>query len=96
MSDVETKERHSKRIHRTSSAIAKQVKIAKSAGFDVREPHKFAKHHALDCGVANCPMCSSARKLRGERSIQEKRFYQDDGRYEYQTIDGENSEVLDA
>ena len=43
----------------------------------VDEPHKLAKHHVLDCGNPGCPICSSPRKLTGERTIQERRFYQD-------------------
>lgn len=78
MSNSDDKEKHSVRRHRTESVIKKQVKIAKSKGLAVEEPHKLAKHHALDCGVPNCPLCSSPRK-RGELSIQEKRFFQNVG-----------------
>jgi hypothetical protein len=42
----------------------------------VDEPHKFAKHHAMDCGNPKCPVCSNPRKLYKELSIQEKRFFQ--------------------
>jgi hypothetical protein len=56
--------------------IKKQVKIAKAAGVHVDEPHKFAKHHAMDCGNPKCPVCSNPRKLYKELSIQEKRFFQ--------------------
>ena len=52
MSHEEAKIKHSKRIHAKESAVAKQVKIAKAFGMKVEEPHKFAKNHALDCGVA--------------------------------------------
>jgi hypothetical protein len=78
MSNSEDKEKHSERRHRTENVIKKQVKIAKSKGLQVEEPHKLAKHHALDCGIPNCPLCSSPRK-RGELTIQEKRFYQNVG-----------------
>lgn len=78
MSNTEDKEKHSERRHRTDSIIKKQVKIAKSKGINVEEPHRLAKHHALDCGNPNCPVCSSPRK-RGDLTIQEKRFYQNVG-----------------
>lgn len=96
MSNTDAKIKHSKRIHSKETAVAKQVKIAKAYGLDVKEPHKFAKHHALDCGVPGCPMCSSPRKVRGERTIQEKRFYQDDEFHSYHGVDTEDSEVSNA
>ena len=76
MSDQESKEKHSKRLLKTENHIHKQEKIAKSFGMEVKEPHKFAKHHALDCGVPNCPMCSSPRKVTGEKTKQEQSFEQ--------------------
>jgi len=76
MSHEDDKIKHSKRLHKEESAIAKQVKIAKAHGVEVKEPHMLAKHHALDCGVPNCPMCSSPRKLSGEKTIQEQSFEQ--------------------
>lgn len=76
MSDDQSKIKHSKRLHKESTAIAKQVNIAKSHGMDVKEPHKFAKHHALDCGRPNCLLCSSPRRTRNEETIQERRFNQ--------------------
>ena len=78
MSHEEDKLRHSVRRHRTQSVISKQLKIAKAMQIPIDEPHKLAKHHALDCGIPNCPLCSSPRK-RGELTIQEKRFYQNVG-----------------
>lgn len=68
--------KHSKRIHADETAIKKQVKIAKSHGIEVKEPHKLAKHHALDCGRPGCIMCGNPRKIWKEETIQEKRFKQ--------------------
>jgi transposase-like protein len=76
MSDEESKIKHSKRILKTENIIKKQTKIAKAHGMEVKEPHKLAKHHALDCGVPNCPMCSSPRKVTGEKTKQEQSFEQ--------------------
>lgn len=72
MSDEQSKEKHSRRIQTKENTIAKQTKIAKSMGHDVKEPHRLVKHHVFDCGVPNCPMCSSPRKLYKEESVQEK------------------------
>lgn len=77
MSHEEDKIKNSSRRLKDENAIKKQVKIAKAMGMPVNEPHKLAKHHALDCGNPGCPLCSSPRKLYGERSIQERRFYQE-------------------
>jgi hypothetical protein len=78
MSSEEFKEKHSKRIHSKETAVTKQVKIAKSHGIDVKEPHKYVKHHAMDCGNPNCVMCGNPRKIFKEKTIQEKRFEQKD------------------
>ena len=76
MSKQEDRDKHSSRLHADDTAIRKQVKIAKVHGIEIKEPHKLAKHHALDCGVPNCPMCSSPRKTYKEPTIQEKSFDQ--------------------
>jgi hypothetical protein len=77
MSTEEDKLKHSKRLHAKETAIKKQTKIAKANGIDVKEPHKFAKHHAMDCGHPGCIMCGNPRKVWKEETIQEKRFKQE-------------------
>jgi len=76
MSTEYDKFKHSKRIHADETAIKKQMKIAKSHGIEVKEPHKLAKHHATNCGQPNCVMCGNPRKVFKEETIQEKRFKQ--------------------
>jgi hypothetical protein len=65
------------RIQRNENAIKKQVKIARAHGMNVKEPHKFAKHHALDCGQPGCVLCGNPRKIFNELTTQEKRLFQD-------------------
>ena len=77
MSTEEDKFKHSKRLLKDENAIKKQTKIAKTFGVPVKEPHKFAKHHALNCGNPNCVMCGNPRKTFKEKTIQEKRAEQD-------------------
>lgn len=96
MSDEDSKIKHSKRRQKSQNAIKKQVDIAKAHGLDVSEPHKFAKHHATDCGNPNCPVCSSPRKLTGEKTIQEKRFYQDEEFHAYHGIDPEDQSTSNS
>lgn len=72
MSSEEVKVRHSKRRAKTASKIKKQVKIARAAGLDVTEEHRFAKKHALDCGIPKCSVCHPNPKR--ERTVQELKF----------------------
>lgn len=78
MSDQEQKMKRSRRIQQENNSINKQVKIAKSNGLEIKqnEKHRLSKHHALDCGVPDCPMCSSPRKLWGQKTKQEQSFEQ--------------------
>jgi hypothetical protein len=82
MSKEEDKFKHSRRLHKDEAAIAKQVKIARAHGVvnkTVEEPHRLSKHHAMDCGVPNCPMCSNPRHNKATKdhlTIQEKRANQ--------------------
>ncbi len=77
MSTEEDKFKHSKRLLKDENAVKKQTKIAKTFGVPVKEPHKFAKHHALNCGNPKCHMCANPRKVWGEKTIQEQRAEQD-------------------
>ena len=82
MSKDQDKFKHSKRLHKDHAAIEKQLRIAKSHGLAnkvTEEPHRLAKHHAMDCGVPNCPMCSNPRHnktVKDHLTIQEKRNLQ--------------------
>jgi len=77
MSDEAQKEYVSKRMQDTQNKIDKQVRIAKSHGIEIKEPHKLAKYHALgSCGNKSCIMCMNPRKAWGEKTIQELKFEQ--------------------
>jgi hypothetical protein len=77
MSKEQDKIKHSKRLQKDENAIKKQTKIAKEFGIPVEEPHKFVKHHAMNCGNPKCVMCSNPRKTLKELTQQEKRLFQD-------------------
>jgi len=77
MSNETAKFLNSRRRHKNDVAVARQVRIAKQYGSIVEEPHKFAKHHAMDCGNPKCVMCGNPRKTFKELTQQEKRLYQD-------------------
>jgi hypothetical protein len=81
MSNEVTKEIRSKRLHAEEVKIEKQIKIAKAHGLTdnnkaIKEPHRLAKHHAMDCGRPGCSMCGNPRKTLKELTIQEKSFNQ--------------------
>lgn len=73
MSDNRTK--RAKRLQRTSNAIKKQLRIAKAFGMKhiLKQPHRLAKHHALDCGNPECLVCHSDKVFR-KPTLQEKKF----------------------
>jgi hypothetical protein len=83
MSKEEDKFKHSKRLLKDENAIAKQVKIAKEHGLTekdktIKEPHRLAKHHAMDCGNPDCYLCGNPRKTHKDKlTAQEKRLFQD-------------------
>jgi hypothetical protein len=77
MSTEQDKFKHSKRLLKGDNAVKKQTKIAKDFGLDIKEPHKFAKHHAMNCGNPRCVMCANPRKTFKELTHQEKRMFQD-------------------
>ena len=81
MSTEQDKIKHSKRLLKDDNAINKQLDIAKRMGHSghdkfLKEPHRLAKHHALDCGNPKCLLCHS-EKVFGHKTIQEQRFDQD-------------------
>ena len=82
MSNETAKFLNSRRRHKTDVAIARHVKIAKSHGTfnqaHIRQPHRLAKHHAMDCGNPGCFLCGNPRKTHKDRlTTQEKRLFQD-------------------
>lgn len=82
MSNEQAKYLNSRRRHKTDVAIARQVRIAKSHGTynqsNIKEPHRLAKHHAMDCGNPGCFLCGNPRKTHKDRlTAQEKRLFQD-------------------
>ena len=82
MSNETAKYINSRRRHKNDVAIARQVRIAKAHGLGfhdkaIKEPHRMAKHHAMDCGQPGCMLCGNPRKIFKERTAQEKRMYQD-------------------
>jgi hypothetical protein len=82
MANERAKYLNSRRRHRTDVAIARQVRIARQHGLgvsdkQVKEPHRHAKHHAMDCGQPGCVLCGNRRRIFKERTIQELRQEQD-------------------
>jgi hypothetical protein len=74
---------NSQRRHRDQNAVNRQVKIAKAHGLTnkdkaIKEPHRLAKHHVMDCGNPKCPLCGNPRRTHKDTlTAQEKRLFQD-------------------
>jgi hypothetical protein len=77
MSNEVDKFKSSRRRLKDENAVKRQTEIARSHGAPVTEPHKFAKHHAMNCGIPNCVMCGNPRRTFKELTIQEQRMMQD-------------------
>jgi hypothetical protein len=73
MSDEQDRIKHSRRISKTRDAEIRQVKIARAHGITVKEYHRYAKHHAMNCGRSHCLLCGNPRKIWREKTIQEQR-----------------------
>jgi len=64
-----------KRLQRTANVIKKQLRIAKAFGMThlLKQPHRLAKHHALDCGNPKCQVCHS-EKIFNKPTLQDRKF----------------------
>jgi hypothetical protein len=73
----DNKDKKANRLQRTTNAINKQLRIAKSLGMThlLKQPHRLAKHHALDCGNPKCQVCHSEKVFR-KPTLQERKFIQ--------------------
>ena len=72
---------NSKRRHKTDVAISRQVKIAKSHSTynqrNIKQKHRLAKRHDMDCGNTQCYLCGNPRKTHKDKlTQQEKRLFQ--------------------
>lgn len=85
MSNDTAKFINSRRRHKTDVHIARQLAIAKKHGGSHpiynKQPHRLAKHNAMDCGTPGCTLCGNPRRnawFKKERlTAQERRFMQD-------------------
>lgn len=85
MSNETAKFLNSRRRHKTDVTIARQLRIAKqSSTYDPKldkQPHRLAKHRAMDCGKPGCLMCGNPRRnewlKKDRRTAQERRQMQD-------------------
>ena len=84
MSNELAKYINSRRRHKTDVAVSRQLKIAKQHNSFadenkvLKQPHRLAKHHAMDCGRPGCAMCGNPRHIHKDKlTAQEKRLFQD-------------------
>lgn len=74
MSNEQERIKHSRRISKTRDAEIRQVRIARAHGITVKEYHRYAKHHAMNCGRPNCLLCCNPRRIWREKTVQEQKF----------------------
>jgi hypothetical protein len=86
MANEFAKFKNSRRRHKDDIAIARQVKIARQHGIGfndkpIKEPHRLAKQHAMDCGNPKCALCGNPRRnawyKKNRLTTQERRLFQD-------------------
>ena len=83
MNSETDKFKHSKRLLKDENTVKKQVKIAKAHGLTdkdkvIKEPGRLVKHHVMDCGNPQCPLCGNPRRSHKDKlTTQEKRLFQD-------------------
>ena len=84
MSEELEKVKHSKRIQQKENHVKRQAKILKGyqspnemPNRQLKEPHRLAKRHAMNCGNPKCLMCGNPRKMFKELTIQEQRAHQE-------------------
>ena len=96
MANEFAKFKNSSRGHKTEVAIARQVKIAKAHGAStkvLKQPHRLAKHHAMDCGNPGCYLCGNPRKTHKDKlTTQEKRLFQDLDSFNHHHSNGNHNE----
>ena len=96
MANEFAKFKNSSRGHKTEVAIARQVKIAKAHGAStkvLKQPHRLAKHHAMDCGNPGCYLCGNPRKTHKDRlTAQEKKLFQDLDSFNHHHSNGSKNE----
>ena len=96
MANEFAKFKNSTRGHKTEVAIARQVKIAKAHGAStkvLKQPHRLAKRHAMDCGNPACYLCGNPRKTHKDRlTAQEKKLFQDLDSLNHHHSNGNNNE----
>jgi hypothetical protein len=70
-----------KRRSLTKNAIERQKRIAKQSVWHnkklIEQPHRMAKHHAMDCGRTKCMVCGNPRRTMKQKTLQEKKFLEE-------------------
>lgn len=83
MTHEQDKIKASRRRHNDETAVNKQKRIARAHGYNendkvIKQPHRLAKHHVMDCGNPECYLCGNPRKTHKDKlTAQEKRLFQD-------------------
>ena len=84
MANEQAKYLNSRRRFKDETAVKKQLKIAKQHNSFadennvLKQPHRLAKHHAMDCGRPGCALWGNPWHIHKDiLTAQEKRLFQD-------------------
>lgn len=80
MANEYDKQKHGERFFQKVKKLARKLKLAKVYNYDhaLENPHKYHKTSLFNCGNPKCIMCMNPRKGFGEKTIQERKFEQNE------------------
>jgi 7-cyano-7-deazaguanine synthase in queuosine biosynthesis len=78
VSNQSQREKHGERFFQKIKKLARKLKLAKEYGYDhvLKNPHKYHKQSPFNCGNPDCVMCMNPRKAFKEKTMQERKFEQ--------------------
>ena len=79
MSNEQSKEKHSRRIHQKAVHIKHNLEIARVNNIPVKDEHRLLKCGPVSCGNPNCVLCANPRRVFKEPTLAEKSFDQTSG-----------------
>lgn len=62
----------------TLRSVRRQRKIAEQYQVNTDQPHRFAKRHAMTCGIPRCVICGNPRRTLRQKSYRDKKYEHND------------------
>ena len=70
-----------RRLRNSANKIKRQVLIAKQHNIPIQNSHRYNKQNLMNCGNPRCIFCQNPRKVWKQKTIGERKFFQDKGEY---------------